>query len=453
MEQSAANRRRQILTISMPVFIELLMGTLFGMVDMIMIGNSGTGPVVTESIAAIGITNQYMFIGLSLVSALTTGATAMIARYMGAKRDDKIESVVRHILLLTLLFLAIPVAVLGLTQADRIMRFIGAEPDAIQTGRAYFRFIMAGFIFQGFNFAVFASMRGSGDTKSPMRINLVVNGLNVIGNALLIFGLFGLPRLGVTGAGISTAFSQVVAAVLCIRYLLSGRHIVKLSFKTRFTLDKNVLYNLVVIGVPAAIEQVLFRVGILLYVRTVAGLGTAVYATHQLSLNILSLSFTIGQAFGIAASTLVGRSLGEEDTDLAHAYMTVTRRYGVLASLLVAVLFFFFSRHVVRLYTSDPVIIDMASGVLRMIAFIQPFQAAQFIVAGGLRGAGDTRFTLVSTGAGVLVVRNVFAWLFVIVRGMGLTGAWIALMIDQLVRWILISLRARSGKWKDIQLR
>ena len=437
----------------MPVFIELLMGTLFGMVDMIMIGNSGTGPVVTESIAAIGITNQYMFIGLSLVSALTTGATAMIARYMGAKRDDKIESVVRHILLLTLLFLAIPVAVLGLTQADRIMRFIGAEPDAIQTGRAYFRFIMAGFIFQGFNFAVFASMRGSGDTKSPMRINLVVNGLNVIGNALLIFGLFGLPRLGVTGAGISTAFSHVVAAVLCIRYLLSGRHIVKLSFKTRFTLDKNVLYNLVVIGVPAAIEQVLFRVGILLYVRTVAGLGTAVYATHQLSLNILSLSFTIGQAFGIAASTLVGRSLGEEDTDLAHAYMTVTRRYGVLASLLVAVLFFFFSRHVVRLYTSDPVIIDMASGVLRMIAFIQPFQAAQFIVAGGLRGAGDTRFTLVSTGAGVLVVRNVFAWLFVIVRGMGLTGAWIALMIDQLVRWILISLRARSGKWKDIQLR
>lgn len=437
----------------MPVFIELLMGTLFGMVDMIMIGNSGTGPVVTESIAAIGITNQYMFIGLSLVSALTTGATAMIARYMGAKRDDKIESVVRHILLLTLLFLAIPVAVLGLTQADRIMRFIGAEPDAIQTGRAYFRFIMAGFIFQGFNFAVFSSMRGSGDTKSPMRINLVVNGLNVIGNALLIFGLFGLPRLGVTGAGISTAFSHVVAAVLCIRYLLSGRHIVKLSFKTRFTLDKNVLYNLVVIGVPAAIEQVLFRVGILLYVRTVAGLGTAVYATHQLSLNILSLSFTIGQAFGIAASTLVGRSLGEEDTDLAHAYMTETRRYGVLASLLVAVLFFFFSRHVVRLYTSDPVIIDMASGVLRMIAFIQPFQAAQFIVAGGLRGAGDTRFTLVSTGAGVLVVRNVFAWLFVIVRGMGLTGAWIALMIDQLVRWILISLRARSGKWKDIQLR
>lgn len=446
-------RRKLILAISMPVFIELLMGTLFGMVDMIMIGNSGTGPVITESIAAIGITNQYMFIGLSLVSALTTGATAMIARYVGAKRHDRIESVVRHILVLTMVFLAVPVALLGIGRAGQIMALIGAEPDAIATGRMYFQIIMAGFVFQAFNFAVFASMRGAGDTKSPMRINLLVNGLNVIGNAILIFGLFGFPRLGVTGAGISTAISHVVASALCLRYLLSGRQLVKLNLREKFTLDKNVLYNLVVIGVPAAIEQVLFRVGILLYVRTVAGLGTAVYATHQLSLNILSLSFTIGQSFGTAASTLVGRSLGEEDTDLAYAYMRETQRYGIMVSLFVAVLFFFFSHHVVRLYTSDPEIIGLASGVLRMIAIIQPFQAAQFILAGGLRGAGDTRFTLVSTGAGVLVVRNVFAWFLVLVRGMGLTGAWIALMIDQLVRWVLITWRVRSGRWKEVKLR
>lgn len=453
MDQSAIRRRKQILGISMPVFVELLMGTLFGMVDMIMIGNSGTGPVITESIAAIGITNQYMFIGLSLVSALTTGATAMIARYLGAKRYGHIQTVVRHILALTLIFLAIPVALFGITQTDAVMRFIGAEADAIQTGRMYFRIIMAGFVFQAFNFAVFASMRGAADTKSPMRINLVVNGLNVAGNAVLIFGLLGFPRLGVTGAAVSTAISHVIASILCLRYLLSGKHIVKLDGKTPFSLDRNVLYNLVVIGVPAAIEQVLFRVGILLYVRTVAGLGTVIYATHQLSLNILSLSFTIGQAFGTAASTLVGRSLGEEDPDLASDYMIETRRYGVLVSLVVALLFFFFSRYVVRLYTSEPQIIELASGVLRMIAFIQPIQAAQFILAGGLRGAGDTRFTLVSTGIGVLVVRNVFAWILVLYYGLGLTGAWMALMIDQAVRWVLITGRARSGRWKKIALR
>ncbi len=452
MEQTVAKRRKVIFAIAMPVLLELVMGTLFGMVDMIMLGNSGTGAGITASIAAIGITNQYLFIGLSLASALTTGATAMIARYIGAGRDDKIESVLRHILILTLAFIAIPITIFGFLNTDAIMRFIGAEQDTIQVGRMYFQVVIIGFTFQAINFAVFAAMRGAQDTKSPMRINLVANAVNVVGNAILIYGLFGFPRLGVTGAGISTACSQIVAFVLAMRYLLAGKQKVKLS-RMQFAFDRNILYNLVKIGVPAAIEQVLFRVGILLYVRTVAGLGTTVYATHQLSLNILMLSFTIGQAFGTAASTLTGRSLGMDDPDLAERYILESKNYGVILSIFVALGFFFFSPTIMRLYTSDPEIILLASGVLKIIAFIQPFQSSQFILAGGLRGAGDTMWTLVSTGIGVLVVRNVAAWGLVNVLQMGLTGAWIALIFDQLIRWILITWRMRSGKWKYISLR
>ncbi len=453
MEQTGSARRKRIFTIAMPVLIELLMGTLFGMVDMIMLGNSGTGPVITASIAAIGITNQYLFIGLSLVSALTTGATAIIARYIGAGKPEKIESVVKHILVLTLLATAVPITLFGLWQTDAIMRFIGAQPDAIEVGRSYFKVVMIGFTFQAFNFAVFAAMRGAQDTKSPMRINLIVNGLNVVGNAILIFGLFGFPRLGVTGAGISTAFAQVVAMFFTLRYLLQGKHQVKLTRGDKFKFDRNILYNLVKVGIPAAAEQALFRVGMLLYVRTVAGLGTTVYATHQLALNILMLSFTIGQAFATAASTLTGHALGMEDEDLAEEYMQETSRYGVLLSLGVAVLFFFFSPYVVRLYTSDTGIINAASDVLKLIAIIQPFQASQFILAGGLRGAGDTMWTLVSTGVGVLGVRNLAAFVLVSYMGWGLTGAWVALIIDQLVRWVLIKLRVRTGKWKYVKLR
>lgn len=452
MEQTVAKRRKVIFAIAMPVLLELVMGTLFGMVDMIMLGNSGTGAGITASIAAIGITNQYLFIGLSLASALTTGATAMIARYIGAGRDDKIESVLRHILILTLAFIAIPITIFGFLNTDAIMRFIGAEQDTIQVGRMYFQVVIIGFTFQAINFAVFAAMRGAQDTKSPMRINLVANAVNVVGNAILIYGLFGFPRLGVTGAGISTACSQIVAFVLAMRYLLAGKQKVKLS-RMQFAFDRNILYNLVKIGVPAAIEQVLFRVGILLYVRTVAGLGTTVYATHQLSLNILMLSFTIGQAFGTAASTLTGRSLGMDDPDLAERYILESKNYGVILSIFVALGFFFFSPTIMRLYTSDPEIILLASGVLKIIAFIQPLQSSQFILAGGLRGAGDTMWTLVSTGIGVLVVRNVAAWGLVNVLQMGLTGAWIALIFDQLIRWILITWRMRSGKWKYISLR
>lgn len=453
MDINSAHRRREIFKIGVPVFVELLMGTLFGMVDMIMLGNSGTGAIVTASIAAIGITNQYTFIGLSLLSALTTGATAIIARYIGAKKHDRIENVLRHILLLAMLFLAVPVIIFGLTKSDLIMGFIGAQPDAIEAGRDYFRAIMVGFIFQAFNFATFASMRGTGDTKTPMRINMVANILNVIGNAVLIFGLFGFPAMGVTGAGVSTALSQVVAAILSFIYLVKGKNVVKLTLSEPFHFDSKIIYNLVKIGIPAAIEQVLFRVGILLYVRTVADLGTTVYATHQLSLNILSLSFTIGQAFGVAASTLVGRSLGQNDTDLAENYMKDIRNIGMLLAIPVSLLLFFGSSVILRLYTQDPEIISMGSGVLKMIAFIQPFQAAQFISAGGLRGAGDTMFTLVSTGVGVLGVRNLGATIFIRMLGMGLTGAWIALIFDQMMRWVLIGYRVRTGHWKHVKLK
>lgn len=453
MEQTKQTRRKRIFTIALPVLIELLMGTLFGMVDMIMLGNSGTGPDITASIAAIGISNQYLFIGLSLVSALTTGATAIIARYLGAGKPERIESVVKHILLMTLLFIAIPVTLFGLWNSDAIMRFIGAQPDAIAVGRDYFRVVMIGFTFQAFNFAVFAAMRGAQDTKSPMRINLLVNGINVIGNALLIFGLFGFPRLGVTGAGISTAFAQVVATGLSLQYLLRGKHQVRLTRGDKFRFDPNIIYNLVRVGVPAAMEQALFRVGMLIYVRTVAGLGTTVYATHQLALNVLMLSFTIGQAFATAASTLTGRALGMEDENLAEQYLHETSRFGVLLSLGAGFIFFFFSPYVVRLYTSDHAIIEAASGVLKMIAIIQPFQASQFILAGGLRGAGDTMWTLVTTGVGVLVIRNLAATAFVSCLGWGLMGAWAALIVDQLIRWMMIIFRVRSGKWRYVKLR
>lgn len=452
MEKTVQMRRKAIFTITMPVMLELLMGTLFGMVDMVMLGHSGTGAKMQASIAAIGISNQYQFIGLSLIASLTTGATAMIARYIGARRQDRVEPVLKHVLVLAMFGLALPLIAFGMWQTDAIMRFIGAQPDAIEAGRTYFRILVVAFGFQAFNFAAFSAMRGAADTRTPMRINFISNGINVVGNAVLIFGLFGFPRLGVTGAGIATAVSQSVATVFILFYLLSGRNIVKLDRKVPFRFDRNILINLARIGVPAALEQVLFRIGMLMYVRTVAGLGTTVYATHQISLSILNLSLTIGQSFATAASTLVGRSLGAQKPEEAERFMRESKNWSILFSMGVALFIFFFSPFVVRLYTGDRDIIELSSGVLKTIAIILPFQSAQFTLAGGLRGAGDTVWTLISTGMGVLLVRNVFAALFVNGMQLGLYGAWYALGVDQLVRWSLVRFRVHTQKWKDIHL-
>ncbi len=452
-EYSKAYVRNQIITIAGPVFIELLLGSLFGMVDMIMLGNYGTDQISAAGIAAVGITNQVVFIGLSLVQSLNIGATAMVARYVGANREEDIEDVVRHIILLTQIFLVIPILFIGLRYTDKVMTFIGAHSDTLQVGREYFRAIVLGFIFQAFNFSVFASMRGSGDTKTPMRINIAVNLFNVIGNMVLIYGLFGMPELGVTGAAVSTVISQVIASLLLIRYILTPGNLVSINIKKRFKYNKDIVYNLIKIGVPAALEQVALRIGIITFIKIVSTLGTEAYATHQISINIKNLSFTPGQAFGIAASTLTGRSLGENRPDLAERYINACKRIGALISTAMAILFFFFGGQIASLYTSNANVIAESAKILKVMAFAQPFQSSQLIISGGLRGAGDTVWTLISTFIGVLVIRIILARYFVLNLGMGLIGAWLAVFVDQFIRWLLIKYRYGTGHWKQIKIR
>jgi len=445
--------REEITKIAVPVFIELLMGTLFGMVDMIMLGRSGDNVTTAASIAAVGVTNQLIFLGLSLVQSLNIGATTMVARYIGAKREDRIEAVVKHIMILTQLFLVIPILFIGLGMTNTAMKFFGAHVDTISIGSGYFRVIALGFIFQAFNFSIFAALRGSGDTKTPMKINIKVNLLNVVGNALLIYGLFGFPRLGVLGAGISTTFSQIVASIMVIRVILNEKNIVHIKIRNKFKFDKDIIYNLVKIGVPASLEQVAMRTGLLVFSKIVASLGTVAYATHQICISILSLSFTPGQSFGISASTLTGRSLGEEEPEKAEMYIKSCGKIGSVISTAMAMLFFFFGHTIASMYTNNSEVVAEAAKVLKLMALIQPFQSSQLIIAGGLRGAGDTVWTLVSTFIGILVIRLILSYVFVLRMGMGLMGAWLAVLIDQAIRWVLILIRLKTNKWKYITIR
>lgn len=443
---------KEVIKIAGPVLIELLLGTLFGMVDMIMLGNYGTDASSAAAIAAVGVTNQVILVGLSLVQSLNIGATAMVARYMGAEQEERIEDVLRHIIVLTQIFLVIPMLFIGLKYTNQVMGFMGAHADTIEIGRSYFRIIIFGFIFQAFNFSVFASMRGSGDTKTPMMINIAVNLLNVFGNMGLIYGLFGLPELGVTGAAISTVLSQIVASIILLKYIFSPDNLISIDIRKKFRLKKDVIANLVRIGVPAALEQIALRVGVITFVKIVASLGTEAYATHQIALNIKSLSFTPGQAFGIAASTLAGRSLGEGSPNLAEKYILGCKKIGSLIATAIAVVFFFFGGHIASLYTNNINVISQTSDILKLMAFIQPFQSTQLILAGGLRGAGDTVWTLVSTFIGVLIVRLILARYFVLKLGMGLIGAWLAIFVDQFVRWALVKYRFNRGRWKLVEL-
>jgi len=372
--------RNQTIKLTVPVFLELLISSLFGMVDMMMVGNSGPAHITTPSIAAVGVTNQTIFIGVAVAQAMSAGGTAMISRYHGANKTEKIPDVVKHLVLLMIVLLMIPFTAITQSIPTKIMSFIGAEQDTINIGLNYFRIITLGFIFQAFNLSIFASMRGAGDTKTPMIINVSINLLNVFGNYIFIFGKFGLPALGVTGAGLSTSLSHVIASIVLFIMLLNKSHLVKLELSRGFKYSKSIVSNLMKIGGPAAIEQVSFRLGVVMFIKIVSGLGTVVYATHQIASNIISLSFAPGQAFGIAASTLVGRSIGEERLDRADKFIRESNRLALIASVFFGAIFFFFGTQLTALYTDDTSVIEQSVDIMKIIALIQPFQGSAFAI-------------------------------------------------------------------------
>lgn len=438
-----------VVRIAWPSLIELTLTQLTSMVDLMMVGRLGPW-----AITAVGLTVQPKFLLMTMFVAMNVGSTALVARYRGAGEPDKANEILRQGLLLTFV-LSLLASVLGYIYAEPLIRFMGAaDAETLVGGTTYLQIQMIGFVVMALTSTITATLRGVGSTRVAMIYNLVSNVVNVILNYLLINGHWGFPRLELAGASLATIIGQGVAFILALRVILRGDHYLHLRFRSGcFRPQWHHLRNIFDIGIPAMVEQLVMRAGIIVYARTVASLGTLVYATHQIAMNIQAMSFMTGQAFAVSATSLVGQSLGKKRPDMAESYSNHTRRLGMTISLILAGIFFFFGRQIVTLYSDDPVIIAQGARILKLVALIQPFQSSQFILAGALRGAGDTRATAVITFLTVLLVRPGLALLTINRFGWGLDGAWIALVADQLLRSLLVLIRYNSGKWKTSRVK
>lgn len=445
-ELSLEAARSRIIQLAWPAVFEQILVTLFGMVDMMMVG--GVGPA---AIAAIGLTNQPFFLALAAFQALNVGTTALVARFVGAKNIDDANAAIRQSLLITLVLGSL-ISALVYTFARPLVVFMGAQEDSIGYALSYIRIVSLGILPQALAMSVTAVLRGAGDTKTPMRFNIIANVVNVFGNFVLINGFLGFPKLGVFGAGLATTIGRVVACIMSLAVIFSGRFVLHVSLKDRYVPRWDLISRIVKIGAPAMVEQLIMRFGMITFTKVVAGLGTLTYAAHQIAMNIVSLSFTPGQGFSMAATALVGQSLGQKRPDWAERYGWETRRIGMFVAGTMAIVFFFFGRNIAMLYTTDPGVVQQASIALKIISSVQLLQSTQFILAGALRGAGDTRWPLISTLVGVAGVRVMLALLFVKVLHFGLVGAWCAMALDQCTRSAFIYFRYRSGKWKTVRV-
>ena len=445
--ENKGQKRKLIVTLTWPALAENILASLASMVDMIMVGGLGA-----YAISAVGLIMQPKFIMVAAFMAMNIGTTALVAQNKGARNLDGANEALNQSLILSVAMTIIIGAVL-LVSAEPLVRLIaagGLSENIIREALVYYRIQIYGLPAISLTFTINAALRGAGNTRATFYNNTVANLVNVALNYCLIGGNLGFPRLEVAGASWATIIGQYIAFLMALYVILNGKQYVQLFFRKLWKLNLSMMKRIMNIGIPSFVEQVVMRVGALWFTTIVTALGDVPYAAHMIAMNIQMLSFTTGMAFGTAATTLVGQSLGRKRVDLAKIYVRMTQNLGLIVSLVIAALMFTCGRFVTGMYSSEMEIVALSADMLKIIAIVNPIMNARTVHASALRGAGDAKFLALVTFFGMILLRPFFGILLVNYFEMGLTGAWIAFSSDFVFSFFATVVRYRRGKWTQI---
>lgn len=434
--------RRVIVRVVGPVLAETVLQTILQMLVMIMVGGVGAAAV-----AAVGLTNQPVLFALAVFTAFNVGTTAIVARSIGAGDYEQANRTAQQTFIVNLL-LSVVFSILGFLFAEPLLIILQAEPEVLAEGVAYARIMLLSVAFTVVSLSLSAALRGAGDTKTPFKINVLSNVLVVVIGFPLIYGYWGLPELGLLGAAYSALAARLISTLWVIHVIFSGKTNLKLSWGNIWIFDWRLVARILKIGLPSAGEQFTLRFGHIIFTVVVAGLGTSALAAHTISYSIMDFSFLPGMAFAIAGSTLVGQGLGAKKPELAERFGWETCRLGCYIAGIMGAAFILFAPYIMAIYTRDSDVIELGTITLRIIGLVQVSNALQFILAGALRGAGDTKIPFYSMIIGVLGFRSVLCILFVLGFQWGILGAYLALAVDIVVRSFIILYRFKHGRWK-----
>lgn len=420
-EEPAALRRR-VLGLAWPVIGENLLETLLGIVDTALVAGLGTA-----AIAGVGSGLQIMFFLMATLSALSVGSSILVAQAIGAREPDRASRIARQSLVWSVL-LSVPLACVGLGLAHPLLSLFGMSPEVTRIGAGYFQVTMGTVVVLVALIIGGGVLRGAGDSRTPMLVTAVANVLNVALAYGLIYGHWGLPALGAVGSAWATFFARTVALVLLLHALWKGRSGITIAGRWGWRPDWRVAREVLKLGVPASVEQLLMASAFLVLTILVARLGTDTFAALRISLSALSLSFLPGIGFGMAATALVGQSIGAKRPRLGAGVAQVATTWAVIWMSTMGALIFVFAGPIMHLFTKLPEVVRVGAEGLRLVALTQPFWAVGMVQSGALRGTGDTRYPLLISTVGMWTT-VLLVWLGLTFFGGGLVTVWGAFLI------------------------
>ena len=437
--------RRLVFNLAWPVIVENLLQTAVGFVDLLMVSRLGAA-----AIAGVGISVQVLFVIFAAISAIATGTTVLVARFTGAREPANAARVLKQSVLLGVV-LGVLLALVGVPLAKPIVAAMGAEPDVVELGGGYLQVTFLTSAAMTLTFVLGAALRGAGDSRTPMMVALGINAVNVAVAYVLIFGHLGFPQLGVIGSAWGAAIGRIAGTLALLYLVLRGARF-NFSGVSGWAPDVSLIKRLMRIGLPSMGEQLSRSLGMLLFSWVVISLGTTIFAAQRITFNIISLSFMPGFGFSMAATALTGQALGAGKPDRARRATWFSARTAAVWMGGMGVLFLVFAELFMRMFTDDPAIVENGALALRVLALGQAQMAIGMVLAGGLRGAGDTRYPMLVISGSMWLVRIPVALFAVHVMHWGLPGAYLAFVAGSSVECIGAYLRYRAGKWQYLKV-
>lgn len=442
-QKSAEFERPSIWQLALPSILGNLSYTIVGMVQTKFVGELGP-----QALAAVGAGQRVMFAMLAILMAVSAGTTALVARAWGAGDYEEASRVTMASLVLGCA-LSLVVATLGFFFAGSLAGVFGLDEQTLAMATenirllAFFNVAFAGMLILG------AALRASGDAWTPLWISGGVNLINLPLLYAFIFGHWGMPQMGVAGAaaaaGIAFTIGSLVQLILWVKQKFRVRHVVNGWWR------KARLRQLLDIGYPAALEQGVFQLGFFIFLIVIGkNYGTEAFAAYNIGVNILAVCMTIGFGFSIAGSTLVGQHLGAKDFEGAARSGWRSLWLAVVSMGSVGMLVVAFAQELAEYFIGDGALtVTYTVQFIYVLGAMMPLLAVEFAIGGSLRGAGDTRFPLITTVLGLLVMR---CGLAAIAAYLGAPVIWVyaALIGDYVLKSIMLIWRFRQGRWKTI---
>lgn len=424
----------------LPLIVEQFLGIFVGMADTMMVASAGEAAV-----SGVSLVDSLNVLLIVLFVALTTGGSVIISQHLGAKSySDALKSAQQ--LLLSTTSLSLLMTAIALLGNYWLLHFIfgNIAPDVMGHARIYFFILAFSYPFLAIYNSCAAIFRAMGNSKISMTASLVMNLLNVCGNALLVFCF----HMGASGVAISSLISRMFAAAFLLLMLRRPDQLITLkTYSLQF--DTGIIRKLLYIGVPSSIETSIFQIGKLLVLSVVAGFGTSATTANAVSNSLSQFALIPAAAIGTAMITISGQCIGSGAYDLAVSYTKklLLLSHGILAA--TNLIMFFACPYLLPLYSLTPETLQTATLLIRVHSigaiFLYP---ESFMLTNTLRAAADVKYPMVVSILSMWIWRVGFSYILGIYFHMGVLGVWVAMLSDWLCRSICFGLRFRSGVWK-----